>query len=142
MKGLKIVLWVCGILMLLGFVEMLIPIRFLAEWYKPFGVELPLDAMSTYMIRVCQAMAGLVGVFLVILAQDPLKHRPMVLLAGYGDLFLALTVLIWGSRYGLPPVMVRLGTASMVIIGVLILLFRGKALGEQPAPQEPQGEAI
>ncbi len=142
MKGLKVVLWVCGILMLLGFVEMLIPIRFMAEWYKPFDIELPLDAMTTYMARVCQAMAGLVGVFLVILAQDPLKYGPMVLLAGYGDLFLALTVLVWGSRYGLPPLMVWLGTAAMVIIGVLILVFRGKAIQEQGAPQEQQGEAI
>lgn len=142
MKGLKVVLWVCGIMMLLGFVEMLIPIRFMAEWYKPFDIELPLDPMTTYMVRVCQAMAGLVGVFLVILAQDPLKYGPMVLLAGYGDLFLALTVLVWGSRYGLPPLMVWLGTAAMVIIGVLILVFRGKAIQEQGAPQEQQGEAI
>ena len=135
MKGLKIVLWICGALLLLEFVEMLVPVRFLASWCGRFGIEMPLDPMSTYMMRMCQASFGLMGVFLIILAKDPLKYGPMVLLAGYGDLFLALVVLAWGSRYGLPPLMVWLGTATLVIVGVLILLFRGKAIKEQGAPQ-------
>ncbi len=131
MKGLKTVLWICGALLLLEFVEMLVPVRFLASWCGRFGIEMPLDSMSTYMMRMCQASFGLMGVFLIILAKDPLKYGPMVLLAGYGDLFLALVVLAWGSRYGLPPLMVWLGTATLVTVGVLILLFRGKAIQEQ-----------
>jgi hypothetical protein len=142
MKGLKVVLWICGILLLLEFVWMLVPARFVASWCERLGVELPFDAMSLYMMRMCQASFGLVGVFLVILAKDPLKYGPMVLLAGYGDLFLALAVLVWGSRYRLPPLMVWLGTVALVIVGVLILVFRGKAIQEQGAPQQQQGEAL
>jgi hypothetical protein len=130
MKGLKIVLWISGILMLLDFVGMLIPLRFLVAWSRAFGVDMFLDPMTSYMVRMCQAMCGLVGVFLIILAKDPLKYGPMVLLAGYGSIFLGLVVLVAVVRYALPQV-TYIGAVLCVVVGLLILVFRGKALQEQ-----------
>jgi hypothetical protein len=139
MKGLKVVLWICAVALLLNVIGLVIPLRVIAKWCDAFGVVMPLHAMSSYMIRVCQACSVLMGAFLVILAKDPLKYGPMVLLAGYGAIFLALVVLVAVWRYMLPPIMYA-DVPICLVVGLLILFFRGKAFEEQSAPQAPQTE--
>jgi len=137
MKQLKIVLWICGIAFLLNFAAMFIPWRVIVSLCEFWQLEVPRVAPFTaYTTRLLQACLGLVGVFLVILATDPLRYRPMLALAGYGGIVLGLVFLVWGVRYGLPAIAFYAKVICWVIVGALILVFRTRAIEEERAQPE------
>jgi hypothetical protein len=135
MKGLKIILWISAIACILSFIAMFIPFRFLASWSAFFGLKVPATAVTAYITRLCMACFGLMGVFLVILARDPLTYGPMVSLAGYGAIFLGLVCLAWGLRYQFPPLAFYGDVVFCIVAGALILLFQTKAIAEQKTRQ-------
>ena len=133
MKGLKVILWICGIVFLLGFILLLIPWRVMAHWCELIGIEVPLVApVSVYITRLLLVCSGLVGIFFMILASDPLRYGPMLPLAGYGLILAGLVCLAYGLRYKLPAIMFAGDVVFSIVAGVLILLFRGRATEEQP----------
>jgi len=130
MKGLKIVLWILGVGMLLSFPFLLVPWRFMAAWCARMGVEIALAApVAAYMTRGLLVCCGLIGVFFVILAKDPLRYGPMLPLAGYGLVLTGLVCLAGGIRYKLPVIMFAGDVIFCIVAGLLILLFRTRALG-------------
>jgi hypothetical protein len=132
MKGLKVVLWICGIAFLLSFVFLFVPWRVMADWCARMGVEIAIAApVAAYMTRAILVGCGLIGVFFVILAKDPLRYGPMLPLAGYGFILAGLVCLAGGIRYDLPFIMFGFDVIFCVVAGKLILVFRGRAIGEQ-----------
>lgn len=132
MKGLKIILRVCGIAFLLGFIFLLIPWRVMAQWCGLMGIEVPLIApVSVYVARLLLVCSGLMGIFFMILAADPLRYGPMLPLAGYGFIFAGLVCLAGGIRYDLPFMMFGFDVIFCVVTGKLILVFRRQAFREQ-----------
>jgi hypothetical protein len=132
MKGLKVVLWICGVGFLLSFPFLLVPWRIMADWCGRMGVEIAISApVAAYMTRGILVCCGLIGVFFVILAKDPLRYGPMLPLAGYGFIFAGLVCLAGGIRYDLPFIMFGFDVIFCVVAGKLILVFRGRAIGEQ-----------
>lgn len=137
MKGLKIVLWICGITFLLGFIFLLIPWRVMAHWCGLLGMEVPLIApLSVYVTRLLLVCSGLVGIFFMILAADPLRYGPMVQLGGWGLVLTGLVCLAGGIRYNLPFMIFGYDVIFCVLAGKLILVLRGRALREQSAQSE------
>jgi len=137
MKGLQIVLWVCGIAFLLGFIFLLIPWRVMAHWCGLMGMELPLIApVSVYVTRLLLVCSGLIGIFFIILAKEPLRYGPMLPLAGCGLILAGLVCLVGGIRYNLPFMMFGFDVIFFVLAGKLILVFRGRALREQSSQSE------
>ena len=130
MKGLKIVLWVCAIFCLLGFVVAALPWRVMISLCQRAGVEPPTpDAITVYVFRLFMAMFGLIGIFFVILARDPLKYGAMLLLAAYGLLAFGVFCLVGGIKYPI-PLFAYLGDVIFgVVAGVLLLIFRRRAMG-------------
>jgi len=128
MKGLKVILWICGIAFLLSFVFLFVPWRFMVAWCGRMGVEVSVtEPVAAYVTRVILVCCGLIGVFFVILAKDPLRYGPMLPLAGNGLVLAGLACLAWGMRYRLPFIMFGFDTIFCIVTGVLILLFRGRA---------------
>ena len=130
MKGLKAVLWVCAVVCLLGFITAALPWQVIISFSQWFGVELPTpDALTVYVFRLFMAMFGLIGVFFVILARDPHKYGVMLQLAAYGLLSFGVFCLVGGIKYPI-SIGAYLGDVLFgVIAGVLLLIFRRKALG-------------
>ncbi len=129
MKGLKNTLWVCAIGFLLSFIFAALPWRALTAWANQFGVQIPTaEPWTVFWFRILFATYGMIGVFFVILARNPLKYGEMLLLAAYGLLIMGVLVLMGSIRYALPFVSYIVDVVFCFITGALILLFRKGAI--------------
>ena len=129
MKGLKNTLWVCAIGFLLSFIFAALPWRALTAWGNQFGLQMPTaEPYTVFLFRVCLATYGMIGVFFVILARNPLKYGEMLLLAAYGLLLLGVLDLIGSIRYALPFITYIVDVIFCFITGILILIFRREAI--------------
>ena len=129
MKGLKIILWICAICCLLGFIFAAFPWRAITALFNWVGLQPPVaEPITAFMFRLCLATFGMIGIFFVILARNPLKYGAMLLLAAYGLLFYSVFCLLGGIRYGFPIWTFAGDVVFGVVAGVLILTFRKKAI--------------
>ena len=129
MKELKIVLWVCAVSCLLGFVFGALPWKAITAWFGFFGIQPPAtDPITSYMLRLCMATFGLIGIFFVILARNPMKYGEMLPLAGFGILFMGIFSLLGGIRYGFPVWTYIIDFIFCIVAGVLVFVLRKKAM--------------
>jgi hypothetical protein len=129
MKGLKIVLWICAICCLLGFIITALPWQVITALYHWKGIQPPTAEPTNVLIfRLCGVISGMIGIFFVILARNPLNYGAMLLLASYGLLGFGLFCLLGGIRYGLPVLVYSKKFILFVVLGILILIFRKKAM--------------
>ena len=132
MKGLKIILWICGIYCLSGFLLAALPWNYIINLFDIVGIQPPASQpIIVFMLRVGTAIFGLIGVFLIILARNPLKYGVMLLLAAYGLVFYGLIILIGGIRYGLPAWLFSGDVIIGFVAGLLLLYFRNKAISSE-----------
>ena len=129
MKGLKITLWVCAIGCLMGFPLALFPWKAIAAMCGWVGVDPPAaEPIVVYLVRIVMVLTGMIGVFFVILALNPLKYDPMLRLVGCGAILYGLVCLAGGMRYELPFQAFAWDMAFGIVAGVLVLIFRKKAI--------------
>jgi hypothetical protein len=128
MKSLKVALWIAAI-GCLAYVQFLVLPWFLIEsialW---FGVDpIPNVPVAMYFFRVACGMFGLIGIYFIILARNPLSYGPMLGLGAYGLIVYGLLVFIVGFKIGIPPI-VYIGDALFgVILGTIITILSSKA---------------
>ena len=128
MRGLKICLWITGILCLPCVFGIFLPISTLESFTKLFGIEsLSGPPLATYAIRVTSAMAVWIGVFFIILAFSPMKYGVMVPFSGLAAVLLGVVCAITGMVVGMPALWFLGDSLSCVVLGVLILVFWRKA---------------
>ena len=98
MKGLKIVLWVCAIACLLGFLGLVMPWTAITRMFQLYGLSpLATQPVEAYMLRLTAALVGMIGVFFLLLALQPLRYGPMLYLAAFGLLAFSLLTLVAGA---------------------------------------------
>jgi len=124
MRGVKICLWIAGIGCLLSVFGMFLPASGWKSFAEGFGLEtLPDSPHIMYAIRLLSAMSIAVGVYLIILALNPIKYGVMVPFTGVAAVFLGVVCWIAGPAAKM-PVLWYLGDAvSCIVIGVLIIVF-------------------
>jgi len=130
MKGLKIILWICAISCLMGFILSVSPWRAITTFNQWTGIQPPTaDPTTVFLLRLFMMTVGMMGLFYLILACNPLKNDAMLLFAAYGFLiFSGIFYFVDGIRYGIPSWYCSLKAISAVVLGVLILIFRRKAI--------------
>lgn len=129
MKGLKIILWICAISCLLGFIFAVLPWQVMNTFIHWTGIRPPTAEPPTiFVIRLFAATYGMIGIFFVILAGNPLSYNAMLLLAAYGLIFGGIFYLVDGIKYGIPVWYCSQKAISSVVLGVLILIFKKKAI--------------
>ena len=130
MRGLKICLWIAGVLCLLSIFGMFLPISTWESIAKCFGIEslhLPDSPLVEYAVRLMSATYGAVGVYLVILALNPMKHGIMVPFTGLASVFLGVVCAITGLVVEMPVLWYLGDSIPCVIFGILIFVFWQKA---------------
>ncbi|MDI6752725.1 MAG: hypothetical protein QME07_07785 [bacterium] len=130
MKVLKIALWICGIGCLTVIPFMVLPWAMVENAYRWFGYE-PIPAIPTamYLFRIACGIFGLIGVYFIILAQNPLRYGLMLSLGAYGLISFGLLCLVVGIILKMSP-MFYIGEASFpLVLGIIILALSSKAQG-------------
>ena len=130
MRGLKICLWVGGVLCLLSVVGMFLPVSAFESIAKFFGVEpfdLPDSPLVEYMVRLMSATYVAVGVYLVILAWGPMKYGVMVPFTGVASVVLGAVCGITGMMVAMPNMWFLGDSISCLIFGVVVLVFWRRA---------------
>jgi len=129
MKGLKIILWICAICCLLGFIAAALPWRAITALFHWVAVQPPpAEPLTVFVFRLFLAIFGMIGIFFVILARNPLEYGAMLPLAAYGLLCYGVFCLVGGIRYGLPVWTYSGDVIFGIAAGVLILVLRKKAM--------------
>ena len=128
MRGLKICLWIAGILCLLSVFGMFLPVRVIGSIAKAFGVQtLPDSPLVMYVVRVMSATYAGVGVYFVILALRPMDYGVLVPFTGLAAVLLGVVCGITGLAVAMPPMWFLGDFVSCTVLGVLILVFWRKA---------------
>jgi hypothetical protein len=128
MRGLKICLWVTGLLCLPCVFGIFLPISTLESFTSLFGIEsLPSQPLAIYSMRVMSAMCFGIGVYFIILALDPAKYGVLIPFSGIASVILGVVCLITGRMVGMPAKWYLGDTLSCLILGFLIVVFWQKA---------------
>jgi hypothetical protein len=128
MRGLKICLWIAGILCLLSVFGIFLPVRVIESIAKAFGVQaLPDSPLVMYVVRVMSATYAGVGVYFVILALRPMDYGVLVPFTGLAAVLLGVVCGITGLAVAMPPLWFLGDFVSCTMLGVLILVFWRKA---------------
>jgi hypothetical protein len=130
MKGLKITLWICGVCWMSGFVSAVLPWEVFTALCKWMGIHPPEGkGITILMFRLACISFGMIGIFFVILARNPIKHDAMLQLAAYGLLCCYVPCsLLGGIRYGLPSWTYAGDAIFGTVAGVLLFIFRKQAM--------------
>ena len=124
MCGLKICLWVAGILCLLSVFGVFLPVSAWESFIGFFGLELlPDSPLFDYVVRVMSATFVGVGVFFLILAKDPMKYGIMVPFTVLAAVVLGVICGITGFAVKMPNLWFLGDALSCLVLGVLILVF-------------------
>lgn len=128
MKGLKIALWVTAIGCLTAVPFIVLPWTAVESFILWFGIDpIPDAPVVMYLFRVICGIAGLIGVYFILLARSPLAYGPMLDLGAYGLIVFGLLSLIVGLSIGISP-KVYIGDASSgLILGIIIAVLSAKA---------------
>lgn len=102
MRALKAVLVVIGVLCGVSVIGVLLPWSTLVRFMEFWGLEPPpADPFVVYSARVNCLLAGLIGVFFLVLSSDPVRYRPMLVLGTAGLFLTGVVCLLTGWITGL-----------------------------------------
>ena len=125
MKGLKVVLVVIGVLCFVSSAPgTVLPWSSLVRCAGVMGLEVPPEhPVVVYSMRVESLAFALIGIFFLVLASDPLRYRPMLVLAVCGLFAVAAVALVAGWLIQMQPLWYLGDAAGCAVAGVLILVF-------------------
>jgi hypothetical protein len=131
MKSLKVALWVAAFGCLTAVPFIFLPWGAVESIISWFGIEpMPNVPIVIYIFRVVCGVIGLIGVYFIILARNPLNYGPMLDLGAYGLILFGLLALILGLKIGMPPIAYIGDALSGLILGIIIAIFSSKAKRE------------
>jgi len=136
MKALKAVLVVLGLLCVLTSAPAVFaPWSAVTAFLGLFGLQAPPDHPAVlYGLRVGSLAFALIGIFFLVLATDPLRYRPMLVLAVWGLFLTGGVALVTGRLTHMQPFWYLGDVVSCFLAAVLILAFWPK----QAAPPASQ----
>ncbi len=128
MKSLKVALWIVAIGCLVAVPFIVLPWSVVEKIVLWFGIEpIPNDPLVMYVLRVSSGVYGLIGVYFIMLARNPLNYGPMLNLGVYGLIIFGLLSLIVGGSLKISPKVYTGDFLSGLILGIAIIIFSFKA---------------
>lgn len=134
MLGLKICLWIAAVGCLTSVVGLVLPVSAWEGIGEAFGIEsFPDSPEFMYAARLLSATFAATGVFLIILALDPLKYGVMVPFTGVSAICLGVVCGIAGSVAAMPVWWYLGDSLGCLILGALTLVFWQQVKHAAPA---------
>lgn len=131
MNILKITLWICGLGCLSAIPFIFLPWHIIGDILIWFGVEPIPDIVNLqYFSRIAYGVFGMIGIYFIILARNPLAYGPMLYLGAYGLIAFGILSFILGIVLNIPRI-IFLGDAIFgILIGIIIIILSSKAKKE------------
>ena len=128
MRGLKICLWITGIVCLSSVGGVFMPSTAWECFMGHFGLgPVPDSPLFFYFARLmCAAFVG-VGIYFIILALKPMKYEVLVPFSGLAAIVLGVVCAITGFAVKMPNLWFLGDALSCLVLGVLILIFYQQA---------------
>ncbi len=127
MKTLKIALWIAALGCLTAVPFVFLPWTVLENIFLWVGNDpIPDVPVVIYIFRVVCGIIGLIGVFFLILARNPLDYGPMLNLAAIGLIVFGVISFLLGFNIGVQPIVYVGDALSGVILGMIIWIFSSK----------------
>ena len=124
MRGLKICLWIAGILCLLSVVGLVLPFSAWDSIVRFFGVDsLPDSPLFVYTARLMSATFAAIGVFFIILALRPMDYGIMVPFSGLAAIVIGIVCTAVGFAVKMPNFWFLGDSLSCLVLGVLIVVL-------------------
>ena len=124
MRGLKICLWIAGVLCLLSVLGMFLPVSTWESMTEFFGIgSFPDAPLVEYAVRLMSATYVAVGVYLIILALNPMKYGIMVPFTGLAAVFLGVACALTGFAVKMPNLWFLGDSVPCIVLGILIIVF-------------------
>jgi len=133
MRGLKICFWVGGFFCLLSLVGVFLPVAVLESIFKCFGVDAAGvlgRPMVEYIVRLVAGTYGAVGVYLLILAKEPMRYGALVPFTAVASLLLGAGCIVIGMMVGMPAKWFLGDAGGCLVFGVVVLLLWWRVKGE------------
>jgi hypothetical protein len=128
MKSLKITLWIAALGCLTAFPFIALPWFVIEKIISWLGINsISNDPLIIYTLRVSCGVYGLIGIYFIILAKNPLKYGPMLNLGAFGLIIFGLLSLIVGMVLDISPIVYAGDSLSGLILGIAVLIFSSKA---------------
>ena len=124
MRTLKIFLWVAGIACLLSGYGLFMPVsawEAIANFFGAESLDLPDSPLFVYVVRVCSAMAVATGVYLIILALNPMKYPALIPFTGLASIFIGVACGITGLVVEMPILWFLGDSLGCLLFGILVL---------------------
>ena len=138
MKALRTTLVVTGLLCVLAIVGMALPVPTMEKLADRFGLGKTLigTPLFIYTVRVMCATFVAIGVFLLILAGDPLRYGVMAPFAGAASVWIGVSCALFGMASRLHAIYFVGDAAICILLGIMIMRFHRRAVAEAEAADE------
>ena len=137
MKSLKIALWICALGCLTAIPFIVLPWGIIEDIMMWFGLKPVPDIPAVmYFIRIACGVFGLIGIFFIILARNPLDYGPMLNLGAYGLIVFGLLGLILGLSLKISPTVFWGDAIFGIVLGIVIAILSSKAQRVSKAEEE------
>jgi hypothetical protein len=111
-----------GVVTIAAFPAILLPTDWMDAAHRWLGLgELPRAPIVEYLTRSVAALYGFHGVLLLVVARDPVRHRPIVRYLGAMNVLFGVLLILIDVRAGLPIVWTLAEGPPLVAIGGTIL---------------------
>jgi len=124
MRTLKSFLWIAGIACLLsgyGLFTSMSALETMANFFGAESLDLPDSPLFVYVVRLISAMAVATGVYLIILALNPMKYPALIPFTGLASVFLGVVCGITGLAAEMPVLWFLGDSLGCLLFGILVL---------------------
>ena len=124
LRYLRLLLRIGGTFLVTAFLAMLLPVEWMASTHEWLGMgEFPRRPVVDYLARSVSALYGFHGILLFVVADDPVKYRPIVRYLAFMNLILGGMLIAIDAYAGLPLFWTLAEGPSLIVVGVLLSLL-------------------
>lgn len=113
-----------GVVLLLAFPTMLLPVSWMAATHEALGMgPFPASPLVDYLTRSIAALYGFHGVLLFLISRDVRRYSPVILFAASMSLIFSVMILIIDLHAGVPLRWTLVEGPSVFALGLILMLL-------------------
>lgn len=129
LRLLVFILRVGGVITSTAFLTIFLPPDWMAATHEWLGLgEFPRAPVVDYLARSIAALYGFHGVLLLIIAQDPVRHRPIVVYVGVLNVTFGILMIFIDAYAGMPLHWTLTEGPPIIVFGAIVLYLSGSTV--------------